>query len=262
MSTRRPAWTVEVGLGLAWLVLLMALAPQALAHAGGSHSALGWCSATLADMPGMATAGGAAGASAASGLGGVLAAVLRGLPMWSLMAAAMMLPAALPAVRHVALNSLRWRRGRAMAEFLAVYLGIWLAFGALLLGALALVPRAGAAATFAGALALASMWQLTLPKRRALRACHLSSPLPPRGWRATRGVARFGLRNGAACVGSCWAMMLVAALAGSGRLCWMVGLTAVVYVEKLQERPRRAIRATAALLALGAIGTVIFAGFD
>ena len=45
------------------------------------------------------------------------------------MVVAMMLPTALPAVRHVAANSLRRRRPGAMLTFAAAFVLIWVAFG-------------------------------------------------------------------------------------------------------------------------------------
>ena len=183
--------------------MLATFAGGSLLDPGGHSSALWWC------MPDMAS-----GARVNGHEPSIAAAVIAGLPMWALMSFTMMVPAALPAVRHVAINSLRWRRRRAVGEFLAVYLGIWVAFGAIALGLLALLPSARTDTTVALvlALALAAAWQLTPQKRRALLACHRSSPLPPRGWRATAGVLRFAGRNGGACLGSCWAMMLVMAV--------------------------------------------------
>ena len=106
---------------------------------------------------------------------------------------------------------------------------------------------------------MAALWQLTPLKERALRACHRPSPLPPRGWRATLGAARFGWRDGAACVASCWAMMVAASLAGPGSLFWMGGVTAVIVVEKLNTRPVRTSRGVAALLAAAACGVMLAA---
>jgi predicted metal-binding membrane protein len=248
---RRPTSVAELVLISAWVALLALFAGEVLARPGTSGGPLWWCAP--GGMPGMTSAvGTSAGRSAA-------AAIAAGLPMWGLMSSAMMLPAALPAVRHVAGNSLCWRRGRAITEFLAVYLGIWVAYGVLVLGALALLGHVRGRILVILALALAAAWQLTQPKLRALRACHRSSPLPPRGWRASAGVARFGLRNGGACLGSCWAMMLVTAVATSWRLLWMLALTALVGVEKLANRPLRATRRTAALLAGGALGAGLLA---
>jgi len=169
------------------------------------------------------------------------------------MVVAMMLPASLPAVRHVAANSLRWRRRRAMATFVAVYVSIWIAFGVLLVAVSPLWSAIDGTVVLAVALALAAGWQLTVHKRRALWDCHRPSPLPPRGWRATVGVIRFGLFNGLACFRSCWAMMLAMGVASSMPIFWMIAITGIVTTEKLAQKPRHATRAAAALLAAGAI---------
>jgi predicted metal-binding membrane protein len=66
-------------------------------------------------------------------------------------------------------------------------------------------------------------------------------------------VARFALRNGLACVGSCWALMLIMALAAGAQLLWMPALTALVCAEKLSKRPLRATRRTAYLLGVAAL---------
>jgi predicted metal-binding membrane protein len=179
--------------------------------------------------------------------------------MWAMMSVAMMLPTALPAVRHVAVNSLYWRRRRAVVEFLAVFLGIWAIFGAVVLDTLTSQKPAGSAAVLAAALALAALWQLTPLKRRALLACHRPQALPPHGWRATAGVARFGLRNGGACLASCWAMMLAVAVVSSARLTWMAMLTGLIVVEKLNLKPGRTARRIGALLGAAAIGAAVAA---
>lgn len=250
MGWRRPTLAAELVLLAAWAALLALLAAEARTHAGVSAGPLWWC--TVGEMPGMGQAALGGGQSAA-------AAIAGGLPMWALMASAMMLPSALPAVRHVAVNSLSWRRGRAIAQFLATYLAVWVAYGVLALGVIALAGHVRGAVPLAVALAVAAAWQLTGHKLQALRACHRGSPLPVRGWRASAGVVRFGLRNGGACLGSCWAIMLVCAVATSGRLLWMLALTALVCAEKLSNRPLRATRRTAALLAGGALGAVLLA---
>jgi predicted metal-binding membrane protein len=172
--------------------------------------------------------------------------------MWGLMAFAMMVPTAMPALRHVGVNSIYWRRRRATAEFLTVYLGIWLSFGLLMLLALSPWRQAHSPYAVAAALMAAALWQLTPAKRQALLACHRSLPLPPEGWRASVGAARFGLYNGGACLASCWTMMLAATLAGAGVL-WMGAMTVAMSVEKLAVRPRRAARRIAILLAAAAL---------
>src|SRR5215207_6691226 len=68
----------------------------------------------------LGTHAGAGVHAAGAGAPGTLRAV-QALPVWTVMCVAMMVPAALPAVRHVAANSLRWRRRRAVAQFLIAY---------------------------------------------------------------------------------------------------------------------------------------------
>jgi predicted metal-binding membrane protein len=250
----RPS-TVAVGaaVAVAWLLLTLAMTGVP-AGAGSVGRPLLWI--CTPGMAGMGPGGGPA-AAAAEEIGS--ASLAAGLPMWGLMAAAMMLPTALPALRHVEVNSLYWRRRRAALEFAAVFLAIWALFGALVLGPLASLLPTTSTLALAAALVLAAAWQLTPLKQRALRACHRSQALPPRGWRATAGVARFGLRNGGACLASCWALMMTMAAMGSGRLVWMAGLTGIVAVEKLSLKPVRTSRRVAALLGAAAIGCAAIA---
>lgn len=175
------------------------------------------------------------------------------------MSVAMMGPAALAGVRHTGLNSLRWRRGRAMAEFSAAYLAVWAIFGAVALTVDAALPGGLGTVALAIVLALAAAWQLTPLKRRWLRGCHRSVPLPPQGWKAELDALRFGLRNGLSCLGSCWCLMLVMAVAPAYHLLWMLALTVVVTAEKLMERPRYVTRMAAAALAITAV-VVLFGG--
>lgn len=178
------------------------------------------------------------------------------LPSWVMMTVAMMGPAALAAIRHTGLNSLRWRRGRAMTEFSAAYLTVWALFGLFALAAAAAVPGVPGPAALAVVLAAAAAWQLSPLKRRGLRGCHRSVPLPPRGWRAEKGALRFGLRNGLSCLGSCWCLMLVMVVAPGGQLLWTAGLTGVITAERLLPRPRRVTRATAAMLGFAAVAAL------
>lgn len=162
---------------------------------------------------------------------------------WTVMSAAMMGPAALPAMRHVALSSLRWRRSRAVAEFVAAYGALWVAFGVVALGVTSRLGPSGR--LVAVALVLAALWQLSPGKQRFLRRCHRAVPLPPTGRRATLGCLRFGWVHGVACVGSCWGLMAVMAAAPAGHLAWNAVVTLLVLRERSAPRPRRAARQAA-----------------
>ncbi len=248
---RRPTFWVEVGVVLVWIAMAGASGEFL---AGGSPGGTAWSGGTVwfCHLGGAGTSAGLGGGATLSSAPAV-ASLAASLPMWALMAVAMMLPTALPAVRHVAVNSLYWRRRRAMLEFIAVYLGIWALFSTLVLGLAASRVPSGSVFVLPVALAVAAIWQLTPLKRRALRACHRPRALPPYGWRASAGVARFGLGNGGACLGSCWALMLAMATVGSARLAWMVALTGLIAIEKLNLKPARTARRVGLLLGSAAI---------
>jgi len=177
-------------------------------------------------------------------------ALVGALSGWTVMTMAMMGPAVLPAVRHVAESSLRWRQRRAAAEFAAVYVTLWIVFGAAALTLLS--PLRPSVPLVAGGLFVAAVWQATPHKRRFLWRCHRAVPLPPTGWRATVGCVRFGVVHGLACIGSCWPMMTVMAVAPSPHVPLAVGLTTVILHERRATRPRRATRQSAVCLALAA----------
>jgi len=245
----RPALGVEAAVLAGWSALLLAaLAPAGSAASGSAFSQGPLWICTL----GISHAAGGAG-HVAAGQGAGSAGLLAAAPMWTLMSGAMMLPAAMPAVRHVNVNSLYWRRRRATVEFVLSFLALWTLFSLLVLYPLSERVPTGSATVIA-ALLLAAAWQLTPYKWRALRACHRASPLPSRGWRASLATARFGIRNGSACLASCWAIMAVVAILGPSALLVMVAATAVVYLERLNLRPRWASRRVSALLAAAAFG--------
>lgn len=234
---RRPDGVLILA-GAAWVGLAAMLAASTGPGPRGQPSAW-WC------MPGMSQASGGAPDSP---LTSPWTSAVAGIPMWAVMVSAMMLPAAAPAVRHVAVNSLSWRRGRAVSMFVAVYAAVWIAFGFLAMAAAAALSLPPSGMLLVVALAFAGVWELTPLKRRALNRCHSTSPLPPKGWRAHLGVTRFALRHGAACVASCWATMLVMFTAQSGRLLWCLGFTATTAIDKLTLKPRRYTRLCAGVL--------------
>jgi len=228
---RHPETVASIVVGVAWLLLISI---QLRGAPGGGH----------AGMPGMDMT-----PETASRLPGIA----NPIGWWVLMSVAMMGPAALAGVRHTGLNSLRWRRGRAMAGFAAAYLAVWAIFGAVAITIVGALPDITGTVALATALTLAAAWQLTPLKRRWLRDCHRSVPLPPHGWKAELGALRFGLRNGLSCLGSCWCLMLVMVVAPANHLLWMVALTVVVTAERLVERPRYVTRMAAAALAIAAV---------
>jgi len=222
----RPEWRVAAVAAAAWLALLAGVGMQR-SHLGSDHSPFG---------------------------------VVEGLPSWSLMVVAMMVPVTLPAVRYVGLNSMRRRRHRAMALYTTVYVGVWVLFGLVALGTehfLSVHLGIAEPVLLALALVVAGSWQLTRAKRRALFACGRTVPLPPLGRRANAGCARFALLHAWRCIQSCWAIMLVMVVAGHSSLVWMVVLTALVVAEELTVSGRRLTRPAAGLLAAAAAAVAL-----
>jgi predicted metal-binding membrane protein len=169
---------------------------------------------------------------------------------WLAMIAAMMFPLLVDPIRTTAARSLWPRRDRAVALFLAGYLGPWLLAGAIALSAAVLVRQVTSASTAASiAFLLAALWQMAPLKKQALLACHRTMPLAPRGWRADRDCLRYGTHVGLACVVSCAPMMAAAALA-SHALIPMVGVSVIALVERRAPR-LPALFTAAGLAALG-----------
>ena len=67
---------------------------------------------------------------------------------------------------------------------------------------------------------------------------------------------RAGLFHGAYCVGCCWGLMLVLVAVGAMNLAWMVGLAAVVLVEKTWRHGEVVSRAVGVGLLLLAVASV------
>jgi predicted metal-binding membrane protein len=218
--------------GLAWLALLLLGGRHQVVSAAPDHA-----------MPGM-------------GVQGDGSLTLAGLGSWTAMAVAMMGPVALAAARHVGVNALRWRRQRAIAEFGLAYVSVWTLAGVAILALVAEAPSW--TWWFVSALTLAAGWQLTPMKRRALQACHRTVPLRPRGWPARRSCLAFGLRHGAACVASCWPLMVAMTFVTAGQLLWTAAFAALIVAERVAEHPFHVARHLALpLLAAAVAGAVV-----
>lgn len=165
---------------------------------------------------------------------------------WSVMAAAMMVPATLPTLRAVGLESLWTRRVRAPALFLAAFLAVWAAFGAAALAAWAMLGGGEDGTAAAALLFAAAAWELTAYKRRRLKRCHRMLPLAPRGRAGDRSCLRFGAYHAWASIGSCGPLMLPMVALHSVAL--MAALAAVGTWQRLARVPR--LKACAALLAV------------
>ena len=230
----RPEWPLVVVVAMAWVALAVLHASSSDQGGHGLHS-------TTSIPVGLAIGGGA--------LGG-----------WALMSVAMMVPVTLPAVRHVGLNSIRRRRRWAMVVYVASYVAVWVLFGVLALALLWALRSTGPdeRQLVVGALVIATLWQLTAWKRRAVLACQRTVPLPPTGWRADYGCAHFGVRQAGRCVISCWPLMVLMAVIGHGNLIVMAALTAGIVAEQRVLAGRRLIALLGGALAVATVWTVLF----
>jgi hypothetical protein len=159
---------------------------------------------------------------------------IGGMAEWTLMVIAMMFPLVITPVRATAERSLWRRRHRAIAEFLAGYVLVWLVVGAItisVLTALPLVAWLGRGLSTGLGLVLAAAWQLAPARRRALRACHRTAPLAGHGWRADRDCLVYGLTSGGRCVLTCGAMMLACLLSAHS-----IALMVIATIVGLRER--------------------------
>jgi predicted metal-binding membrane protein len=207
---------------------------------------------TAEGMGGMAMAGMAMAGMSAAGwsLGGAVVFVA----VWTMMMAAMMLPAAAPMILIFASAQARRQRDAAVPAwiFIAGYILVWLAagllvyilvqFGSDIATRLTSADRASWAPLALGATLLAAgLYQFTPIKRVCLIHCRSPFAFVAQYWRDGRiGALQMGLRHGAYCLGCCWALFAVMVAAGVMSLAWMLLLTLVVFVEKVLPRGRRA----------------------
>jgi predicted metal-binding membrane protein len=186
------------------------------------------------------------------------------LAFWTVMMAAMMLPAVAPVgglyARAIRAQSTSLARGARTAALVAGYLVAWAAFGLVAFAASDLAGRLSAdgpgAARWAGAAVLvaAGAYQFTPLKNRCLAHCRapLGLLLQFGSYRGRLRDARAGLYHGAYCVGCCWGLMVALFALGVMSLFWMAVVAAVILVEKLAPQGERLSRLFAvALVALG-----------
>ena len=156
------------------------------------------------------------------------------LGLWVPMMAAMMLPAALPAV-----SSAVRRSGRAAAapRFVVSYLAVWALFGA---AAYALYSEHGT--TAAGLLTVAAgVYELTPLKRSCRRRC--------------RQAGQAGFAFGVNCLGSSVGLMTIVLALGVMSITWMVVAAAVISAQKLL--PPRTWPDVAVALGIVALGALV-----
>ena len=180
---------------------------------------------------------------------------------WGVMMAAMMLPSALPMIGLYAATQRTAgavARTAAVALFALAYLALWTLTGVpVYLASLALMALSARtlAATVAGVLVVAGLFQLTPLKQVCLRHCRSPLGFLLGHWRAGwRGGLAIGWAHALYCVGCCWALMVVLVVAGAMGLPWVLLVACVVAAEKLLPRGDWIARVTGvALVLLGAV---------
>jgi predicted metal-binding membrane protein len=184
------------------------------------------------------------------------------LSVWVVMMAAMMFPSVAPTV---ALYSRMSRKSQLMPVLFTIgYLVTWAAAGivAFLIGVAGNHAPGGVLAwghagrPIAGAtLIVAAAYELTPLKNACLNKCR--SPLGALlgSWRdGWAGALRMGAKNGAWCVGCCWALMASLFALGVMSVTWMAIVAGLIAIEKILPWRRAATNGTAlVLLALGVL---------
>jgi predicted metal-binding membrane protein len=168
---------------------------------------------------------------------------LEFLGAWELMTIAMMLPSSLGffALLHVVTSRDRLAIVRRTMAF-AGYALVWAAAGCVAMMASPTLYRIGSvrlwldnhAGFFAGSvLVLAGAFQFTTIKHRCLALCiHPESFLMRHYRRGVPSALRLGARYGLACLGCCWALMILMVVLGGGSLYVMVVLAAIMFAER------------------------------
>ena len=164
---------------------------------------------------------------------------------WVLMTVAMMLPTALPLVllfhRFVAA---RRDAARLTAAIIAGYLLVWTLFGAAAhlndLGVHTAVAHSRwleerSWAISAVTIVVAGTYQFTPLKYLCLEKCRSPFSFIVAHWHGRKPILeafRLGIHHGIFCVGCCWALMLLMFAVGVGNVGWMLGLGAIMAIEK------------------------------
>jgi predicted metal-binding membrane protein len=171
------------------------------------------------------------------------------LGVWVVMMAAMMFPSVAPTV---ALYACLTHSPRLRPWLFAVgYLLTWAAAGLVIyaLGVTATtilgegVAWRSAGRELAGAtLVVAAIYELTPLKKACLRNCRRPFMLLVGSWRdGSSGAVRMGAKNGAWCVGCCWALMASLFALGGMSLWWMAFVAAIIALQKTVPWPQRAL---------------------
>src|SRR5579863_9930170 len=184
---------------------------------------------------------------------------------WVAMMGAMMFPAILPVVLTFRRASLQGRVAPTTA-FVSGYLFVWSAIGIpayfawhWLRGPVA-ADAPWAARLAGGVFIVAAVYQLSPLKSACLRHCRTPMSFFIRqrhDLRRASGAALAGTTHGLLCLGCCWALMAILVALGTMNIAWMVGLAALIFVEKVTPRGELIARLVSVVLVILGLGLVI-----
>ena len=172
--------------------------------------------------------------------------------MWTMMMAAMMVPAASPMIAAFAAINRNRRKRRApdvpTAIFVFGYLLAWSAFALMATALQWTLQSAGLLTTMmqsssnvlsAVLFIAAGLYQFSPLKQRCLAYCRSPQSFILTEWRdGSLGAAVMGVRHGLFCMGCCVGLMILLFAVAVMDLRWVAVLTALVTVEKLLPVPR------------------------
>ncbi len=189
--------------------------------------------------------------------------------VWVVMMAAMMFPSVSPTValysrmggERTPLSALAFAAGYLLTWTGAAMLAFSIAFGGhRVVGDVLAWDRAGRWVA-GGTLVLAAVYELTPLKDVCLGKCRSPLGLLLSSWRGGRtGAVRMGMRNGAWCVGCCWALMASLFALGVMSITWMAVVAGLIAVEKTVPWRRVAVYGTTAILFT--LGVLLFTAPD
>ena len=190
--------------------------------------------------------------------------------MWTVMMTGMMLPSASPLILLYGAAARRSTHRAATRQTYALAAGYLLAWTAFSLGATVLqrllasllfvspMMEAVNSRVSATLLLLAGVYQWTPLKHACLRQCRSPIGFLMGRWRnGSSGALRMGLEHGTACVGCCWALMLLLFAGGVMNVLIIVGLTAFVAFEKMAPLGRHGARITGGLMVAGGVWMLV-----
>ncbi|GAC1436447.1 MAG: DUF2182 domain-containing protein [Burkholderiaceae bacterium] len=193
--------------------------------------------------------------------------------MWWVMMIAMMTPSAAPTIllyakvyRHAEITA-RASALSPVGAFAAGYLLAWLLFSIVASAVSIFLETHGLASTMSGIggrrvsaaiVIVAGFYQFSPFKTSCLAHCRSPAAFLSRHWRpGALGALRLGVLHGTYCVGCCWALMALLFVGGVMDLLWIVGLTALVLIEKLVPNGPLIGRGIGVLLVLEGVAIVV-----